>query len=67
MVGRHEADVGQVAIALGVIHSIADDEQVGNGEADVIGVDFFNAARGLVEERGDAQGLGLCWRKILRR
>src|SRR5580698_4588718 len=53
--GRHEADVGQVAVALRVVHAIADHEQIGDGEADVICLDFLNAPGGLVEERGDAQ------------
>ena len=56
-VGRHDADIGQVTVALGVVHSIPDDEEVGNGEAYVVCFDFFDAAGGLVEEGGDAEGL----------
>jgi hypothetical protein len=59
VVRGHEADVGEVAVAFGVIHAVADDEEVGDGEADVIGLDFFEAAGGLVEESGDSQGLGV--------
>ena len=55
----HEADVGEVAIALGVIHAKADDEEVGDGEADVVRIDVFLAAGGLVEEGGDAEALGV--------
>ena len=50
------ADVFQIAIALGVIETVADDEIVGDLEADVVGFDFFDAARRLIEQRGDAQG-----------
>ena len=65
VVGGHQADVGQIAIALRIIHSIADDEQVWNGETDIIGVDLLDAARRLVEQRGDAQGFGLLLQKDL--
>src|SRR6185437_13469756 len=47
--------VGQITVALGIIHSIADDEQVRYGESDVICVDLLNTTGGLVEERRDAQ------------
>jgi hypothetical protein len=65
MVGGHEADVGEVAVALGVVHAVADDEEVGDGEANVVGLDFFDAAGGLVEQRGDAQGLGVVLKEEL--
>jgi len=55
MVGRHEADVGEVAIALRVVHAVADDEEIGDREADVVRVDLFDAARRLVEKGGDAR------------
>src|SRR6185312_13268757 len=51
----HQADIRQIAVPLGEVHAVSDDKLVGNGEADVIGVDLFEAARGLVEQRGDAQ------------
>ena len=58
-VGGHEADVGEVAVALGEVHAVTDDEEVGDGEADVISFDFLDAAGRLVEECGDAQGFWL--------
>jgi hypothetical protein len=61
----HEADVGQVAVALGVVHAVADDEEVGDGEADVVGLDVLDAARGLVEQGGDAQGFGVVLKEEL--
>jgi len=59
MVRRHQADVRQISVALGVVHAVTDDEEVGNGEADIIRVDFLNAAGGLVKQRGNAQGFGV--------
>src|SRR6185437_1939481 len=56
IVGRHEADIREVPVALGIIHAVADDEVVGDGESDVVGVDAFKAARRLVEKRGDFEG-----------
>ena len=56
MVWGHQADVGQIAVALGIVHSIADDEEVGNGETHLVGFDLLQASRRLVEQRGDAQG-----------
>jgi hypothetical protein len=44
IVGGEDADVGEVAVALGVVHAVADDEEVGDGEADVVGGDFLDAA-----------------------
>ena len=59
VVWGHDADVGQVAVALRVVHSVADDEEVGNGKANVVRLDFLQAAGGLVEQRGDAQRFGM--------
>jgi len=56
IVGRHEADIREVPVALSIIHAVADDEVVGDGESDVVGVDAFKAARRLVEKRGDFEG-----------
>ena len=55
MVGRHQANVGQIPVALRIVHPVADDKQIGNGKAHVIGFDLLQAARGLVEQRGNAQ------------
>ena len=57
VVGGHEADVGEVAVALGVIHAVANNEEVGDGEAYIVRFDFFKAAGWFVEQGGDAQGL----------
>ena len=59
MISGHEADVGQVAIALGVVHAVADDEEVGDGEANVVGLDALDAAGGFIEQGGDAQRFGV--------
>src|SRR5262245_38244425 len=48
-------DVGKVAVALGVVEAVADDETVGNGEADVIERHLPLAPPRLVEERRDAE------------
>src|ERR1035438_5818709 len=58
MVGGHKANIGQVPVALGVVHAVADDKEVGNGEAHIIGLDLLDAARGLVEQSGDAESFG---------
>src|SRR5580658_2052195 len=59
MVGAHEAYVREVAVAFGVVHAVADDEEVGNGETYVVGFDFFETAGGFVEQGGDAEGFGV--------
>src|ERR1035438_2126443 len=58
MVGGHKANIGQIPIALGVVHGVADDKGGGNGEAHIIGLDLLDAARGLVEQSGDAESFG---------
>ena len=50
-----EADVGNVAVDLGVVHSVANDELVGDLEADVVGFDGHQAAFRLVEAGGDLE------------
>src|SRR5271166_1208118 len=62
---RHQADIRQIAIALGEVHPVTDDKQVGDGESDVIGFDLLHAPRGLVEQRGNAQRLGMLLQKEL--
>src|SRR6202011_4163485 len=47
--GEH-ADIREVAVGLGVIQAVADHEFVGDGEANVIGADFGQAARRLIEQ-----------------
>ncbi len=54
-VGRHQANIRQIAKALCVIHSIADHEVVRNTETDIVGVDLFQPPRRLVEQSGDAK------------
>src|SRR5260370_21485419 len=56
--GEH-ADIGAVAVALGVIQAVADHEFVGDGEAHVVGTDSCNAAFGLVQQNGDTQAAPL--------
>ena len=53
-----DADVFQVAITFGVVEAVTDDEIVGDLETDVISFHLLDAARRLIEERGDAQGFG---------
>jgi hypothetical protein len=53
--GGEEADVVDAAVALGVVHAIADDEAVGDGEAYVVGFDGDEAALGFVETGGDLE------------
>ena len=45
----------QVAVILRAIQTVADDELVRDGEADVIGIDVRSAAFGLVEQGADLQ------------
>ena len=63
MLGRHQADVWQIAIALGIIHAVADDEEVRNREANIIGFNLLQAARRLVEQGSNAQALGFLLQK----
>src|ERR1700752_3665911 len=53
------ANVGQVAVALGVVQAVADDELIGNREAGVVGAHIGNAALRLVQEHDHANQLGL--------
>src|ERR1022692_2977138 len=48
MVRGHQADIGQITIALGVVHAVANDEEIGNREAHVVRIDFFKTPRRLV-------------------
>ncbi len=54
-----EADVVYAAVALGVVHAVADDELIGDLEGDVVGFDGDETAGGLVEAGGDLEGGGL--------
>src|SRR6185312_59273 len=56
IIGRHEANVREIPESLSIVHTVADDEVVGDGEADVVSVNVFKTARGLVEERGNLEG-----------
>src|SRR5688500_5796270 len=47
------ADIRQVAVALVVVESVADDESVRDGEADVVDRDVSKAACRLVEQAAD--------------
>ena len=50
-----EADVFDVAVALGVVHAVTDDELVGDFEAYVVGLDGDEAALGFVETGCDLE------------
>jgi hypothetical protein len=54
-----EADVLYAAVALGVVHAVADDEVIWDLEGDVVGLDWNEAAGGLVETGGDLERCGL--------
>ena len=54
-----EADVVYAAIALSVVHAVADDELVGDLEGYIVGFDGDEAALRLVEAGGDLEGGGL--------
>ena len=53
--GGEDADVFDAAVALGVVHAVADDELVGDLEGYVVGFDGDQAAFGLVEAGGDLE------------
>jgi len=44
MIGRHEANVRQVAIPLRIVHAVADHEEVGNRKSHVVRIDLLNAS-----------------------
>ena len=52
-VRMQNADERQVAITLGEIKSVTDDKKIRHAEADVIGLDFFDATRRFVEKHAD--------------
>jgi hypothetical protein len=51
--GGEDADVFDAAVALGVVHAVADDELVGDLEGYVVGFDGDEATLGFVEAGGD--------------
>src|SRR5215469_16210883 len=55
---RQDADIGEVAISLGVIKPIADHKFVRNGKPDIIRVQAQPPALGLIEEGSDSKSLG---------
>ena len=60
------ADVRQIAVLFRVIQTVADDEGVRHGEADVLRLHIGAAARGLIEQRCDADGARLAVLEIFR-
>src|SRR5579863_1786947 len=52
---RHDANIGQVTVALGVIESIANNELIGNSKPDIVALQRQFAPRGLVEQSCDLQ------------
>src|ERR1700722_20103151 len=65
MVGRHEANIREVAVTFRIIHSISDNEQVGNGEANVVRINPLNSSRRLVEQSRNPQGFGVMLKENL--
>ena len=65
LVRLHETDVRQVAILLGVINPIADDELIRNLKTDIIRVECDESTGRLVEERTDFQLARLMERHVL--
>jgi hypothetical protein len=51
-------DEGEVAVALGVIEAVTDNEKIGNLESDVMGPDDFLSASGLFEENANPEAPG---------
>ena len=51
-----DADRPQVAVALGVVEAVADDERVGDLEPDVVGVDLDLGGLGLAQQGADLEG-----------
>ena len=54
-----EADVVDVAVVFGEVHTVADDELVGDFKAYIVGLDGDEAAVGFVEAGCDLEGRGL--------
>src|ERR1035441_10888451 len=54
-----DADVVEIAISLGVVQTVAHHELVGDFEPHVADVHGPQAALGLIQEGGDAYGVGL--------
>src|SRR5579863_8394461 len=52
---RHDANIGKVAIFLGVVQAVTYDKFVGNSESDIISLDGHFAAGRFVQQGGDAQ------------
>src|SRR5579859_671716 len=63
VVQGQNANVGQVAVALGVIQAEAHDKFIGNRETNVVRLDRRDAALGLVQQNGDAH---LFWLALLK-
>src|SRR6266568_4167784 len=52
---RKDADIGQITVAFGAIHAIADDEKIFDGESHVVSMHRLHAVRRLVEQGGYTQ------------
>ena len=57
--GGKDADVGQIAVFLGVIEAVAHHKGIGNGVTDIIGVDLLLPAGGLIQQHAYLQGGGI--------
>src|SRR5690349_19366867 len=56
-VRREDADAAEVAVLLVVVEAVADDELVGDVEAEVLDVDVDAGRLGLAQQRADLDGL----------
>lgn len=53
--GRENADIGQVAVHLVVVQTIAHNKRIGDLEAGIVHREGRHAAGGLIQQRGNAQ------------
>lgn len=56
-----DADVLEIAVSLGVVEAVTDDELIGDGKTDVIALDRLQTARGFVQQSGQTE----CFRTAL--
>lgn len=55
----HRADIGQVAVVLGIVNAIANHEFIGNIKTTEANRNFDFAARRLIQKRADFQTVGI--------
>src|SRR5690606_28867573 len=64
-VRSEHGDVAQIAVALGVVQAVADDELDRDVEADVLAVDLDLRRLGLAQQRAHLDGLGSAGFEVL--